>query len=349
VSLIPSPDARAVVRALDALTTQVRRLADTPSSGTCDASTLGIGNRHLGPCVLRDGHDGPVHRGPEGETWATLIAEAQTTPDDVSTTTADDGEATCPTPLTHNWGCGCPTDQAPAALAPVLPCNWARTRTEHAPHDWEPQPGMDPVHCDGWSAEAPAADEDQERTARRDNIGILLSRAGRGVLTGSEAEVLRQWVETEMRDADTARAVARSNLQHFRTIAAELEQYGKTAKEQRQRAEIAETELRTLRDGIRELGGDPTQIQNLWAQLTLTSRQRGEEMARADRAQAELEQAQTRVEELEDELRRWHAAVERVREVTDRWTRNGTADLQRYAGIVLAALDGTEQPTTEQP
>jgi len=27
----------------------------------------------------------------------------------------DAAERACPTPLTHNWGCGCPTDQAPAA------------------------------------------------------------------------------------------------------------------------------------------------------------------------------------------------------------------------------------------
>ncbi|MFE1264425.1 hypothetical protein ACFW5X_28345 [Streptomyces albogriseolus] len=83
----PSPDARAVVAAVDRLTTQVRRLADTrqtptdDATTTCDASTLGIANRHLGPCVLRDGHDGPVHRGPEGETWATVVAEAHTLAD----------------------------------------------------------------------------------------------------------------------------------------------------------------------------------------------------------------------------------------------------------------------------
>lgn len=41
----------------------------------------------------------------------------------------------------------------------------------------------------------------------------------------------------------------------------------------RLRAEIAETELRTLRAGIRSLGGDPTTIQNLWAQLRMRNRQ----------------------------------------------------------------------------
>ncbi|WP_109030097.1 hypothetical protein [Streptomyces rubrogriseus] len=34
-------------------------------------------------------------------------------------------------------------------LPTSLPCNWARTRQPHPPHDWEPQPGMVPVHCPG--------------------------------------------------------------------------------------------------------------------------------------------------------------------------------------------------------
>ncbi|MEU0370614.1 hypothetical protein ABZ070_10175 [Streptomyces sp. NPDC006283] len=41
----------------------------------------------------------------------------------------------------------------------------------------------------------------------------------------------------------------------------------------RRRVKIAETELRTLRSGILALGGDPTTIQNLWAQISLRNRQ----------------------------------------------------------------------------
>ncbi|WP_086773247.1 hypothetical protein [Streptomyces bobili] len=44
-------------------------------------------------------------------------------------------------------------------------------------------------------------------------------------------------------------------------------------KKLRLRADIAEAELRTLRAGIRSLGGDPTTIQNLWAQISLRNRQ----------------------------------------------------------------------------
>lgn len=47
----------------------------------------------------------------------------------------------------------------------------------------------------------------------------------------------------------------------------------RAAKKQRQRANIAESELRVLRSGLRANGADPTQIQNLWAQIRLRNRQ----------------------------------------------------------------------------
>jgi hypothetical protein len=131
------------------------------------------------------------------------------------------------------------------------------------------------------------------------------------------------------------RSVAAGNKRHVQTMYAELkaaEERSRKAEraadllaDSHRRAEIAETELRTLRDGIRELGGDPTQIQNLWAQLTLTSRQRGEEMARADRAQA---------------------AIVRVRAAVQ-WARRTYPGMAHVHERLAAALDGTEQPTTE--
>lgn len=44
---------------------------------------------------------------------------------------------------------------APAATPRPIPCNWARTRWPHTPHTWEPQPGMDPVPCPGFTTEQP--------------------------------------------------------------------------------------------------------------------------------------------------------------------------------------------------
>lgn len=61
-----------------------------------------------------------------------------------------------------------------------------------------------------------------------------------------------------------------------------------TAQSIYQRAEIAEAELNTLREGLRALGADPTQIQNLRAQLNLRDKQWREERFRADGAEREL-------------------------------------------------------------
>lgn len=86
----PTPDARAVVRALDALSAQVRRIADavttpvvedvravdddevttpTTPADTCGDSIRGAVSGLMGPCVLRAGHAGPVHREALAGTW----------------------------------------------------------------------------------------------------------------------------------------------------------------------------------------------------------------------------------------------------------------------------------------
>jgi hypothetical protein len=82
----PSPDALAVVRAAEALTTQVRRIADALSTSTTDVAvrtdddattpvtTCGVSAvtpfGPLGPCSLR-AHDGPVHKAGETTFWRT--------------------------------------------------------------------------------------------------------------------------------------------------------------------------------------------------------------------------------------------------------------------------------------
>jgi hypothetical protein len=83
--------------------------------------------------------------------------------------------------------------------------------------------------------QAPARDEDAQRTTRRDALRNLLARLERGAMLAEEKALLRQHVETEIREHDTARAVALGNKRHVQTIvpeidrlAAELEQ-AKTA------------------------------------------------------------------------------------------------------------------------
>lgn len=49
------------------------------------------------------------------------------------------------------------------------------------------------------------------------------------------------------------------------------------------RAEIAEAELEALRGGVREWGADPTNLQNMYAQLASRTRQWKDAQARLDR------------------------------------------------------------------
>ena len=153
-----SPDGRAVVEAVDRLTTQVKRLADAQSTPVA---------------VIRDG---------------------VMTPLDAPTTTAVCNE---PGP----WG------DAHACVRP------AGHDGDHEGHDG----------C-GWRDSVPDGDEGALRTARRDSLLVLLSRAGRMRLSMDEAALLRQHVETEMRDADTARAVAAGNKRHVQLLYADLQQ-----------------------------------------------------------------------------------------------------------------------------
>ncbi|TJZ55593.1 hypothetical protein FCH28_09640 [Streptomyces piniterrae] len=116
----------ALTRHLDGLTTQVRRIADAMTTPTDDAPTTDDPARDCPACDAGIPHD-----------------------------------AHCPTPETHNWGCGCPTDQAPPE-----------------PFGYE----------------------------YRDALGILLSRAARGVLTADEGPLLRHQVEHLIRRLDQTAA-----------------------------------------------------------------------------------------------------------------------------------------------
>lgn len=71
-----------------------------------------------------------------------------------------------------------------------------------------------------------AVDEDQTlKWTRRESLLVLLTRLQRGgSLPEDEARTLRHHVETEMREADTARAVAAGNLRHVKALVPELEQ-----------------------------------------------------------------------------------------------------------------------------
>ncbi|MFJ5071661.1 hypothetical protein ACIQC7_35120 [Kitasatospora sp. NPDC088556] len=101
----------------------------------------------------------------------------------------------------------------------------------------------------------------------------------------AEVDQLRKRVEEAEQDAEEA-VTAAAHL--TRLIGKRSEKAERSVKKQRSRAKIAETELHVLRSGLRASGADPTQIQNLWAQIRLRNRQWREEKQRAERAGAAL-------------------------------------------------------------
>lgn len=59
-----------------------------------------------------------------------------------------------------------------------LPCSTATLHQPHPPHDWEPQPGMNPVHCPGYG-QGDTGDELTAEEARSlcDDLSLQLYRA----------------------------------------------------------------------------------------------------------------------------------------------------------------------------
>ncbi|MET8826053.1 hypothetical protein ABZX40_13355 [Streptomyces sp. NPDC004610] len=54
---------------------------------------------------------------------------------------AEDCPACCAADAEPDWPWVCP--------GPAVPCSAAVLRRPHPPHDWQPQPGVTPVHCPG--------------------------------------------------------------------------------------------------------------------------------------------------------------------------------------------------------
>lgn len=97
-----------------------------------------------------------------------------------------------------------------------------------------------------------AAEEEARRANRRDSLYNLLARLQRGGMTAEEKVALRQHVEAEMRDADTARSVAAGNKRHVQLIVPDLE-----------RAQAAIARVRALASRwavLRAYGGAATEL-----------------------------------------------------------------------------------------
>ncbi|MFD4242728.1 hypothetical protein ACFWP3_14165 [Streptomyces sp. NPDC058525] len=138
--------------------------------------------------------------------------------------------------------------------------------------------------------------EPERAQALRDDL--TPPAAGPHVHPAAEVDRLRSRVEEAEQDAEEAVSAA-AHL--TRLIGKRSETAERSAKKQRSRAKKAETELRILRSGLRASGADPTQIQNLWAQIRLRNRQWREEKQRANRAEAALNAVRTELAALNSE------------------------------------------------
>ncbi|MFF5795769.1 hypothetical protein [Streptomyces albogriseolus] len=280
--------------------------ADDAPSTTCDASTLGIANRHLGPCVLRDGHDGPVHRGPEGETWATVVATVGDGP-----TTADDEPVT----VVGQW----------------------HPMSEQLAEEMNEHSSLIQQWAAGAVAKARAEDEEQQRTARRVRLHNLLARADRGHLTPGEVAALRELAAAETRDADTARtrAAQAEDLQHIaHETSNRAEAERARAVERVDRAEATLAEARADYERMREL-------------LRVENKRANDAIARECTAEQAAEEQRERAEQLAAVLREVLGVFSPMKDTHDGPVAyyDGAADIEpkRYERW-RAVLDGAGQP-----
>jgi hypothetical protein len=250
----PTTDTRAVVRAFDALTTQVQRVADA-----------------LFP---------PVPRGyrPVG-----YVPEPTSSPTDDAPTTGDDGRS-----------------RASRFLDAV---------THSGP---------------GYDYPAPAADEDALRTARRDSLFVLLSRAYRGTLIPEESELLRHHVEAEIRESNTARAVAAGNVRHIQQLVPEIDRLAEECEQLRTRAGQAEDLLRIAHETSNQ-----------------SEAERALAVQRAERYESERDAARHRLVFMEENtLPGLHRRAKADRETIGRW-RTRARSAEATIGRVRAATTKT--------
>ncbi|MFH9812527.1 hypothetical protein ACH4NO_18265 [Streptomyces olivaceus] len=116
-----------------------------------------------------------------------------------------------------------------------LPCNHARLRQEHGPHGWEPQPGMNPVHCPG---------HDQPEPAPTPPWSPLEARAFNSVLPALREA--GEWLPLSAR-----RAVARAVLAELQPELGRLDRYRAWLADQVDKAERADR-VTEERGGIRD-------------------------------------------------------------------------------------------------
>lgn len=143
------------------------------------------------------------------------------------------------------------------------------------------QPTADPVPPQtARKRDASPTDAGDTTTARRQLLALLLDRIERGALLPTEVPLLRACVTAEQGEASSNVII---------------------------RAKIAEAELEALRGGVREWGADPTNLQNMYAQLAMRTRQWDGTKAELAAAQATITRVATALNSL-GPLARFHIA-----------------------------------------
>ncbi|MFF3127229.1 hypothetical protein ACFVRD_34110 [Streptomyces sp. NPDC057908] len=114
----------------------------------------------------------------------------------------------------------------------------------------------------------------------------MIDRIPLSDLTADTLDQLYARLNAAEQEAEATAAAAA----HLTTLVGKrAEKAERSAEKQRRRAKSAETELHVLRSGLRANGADPTQIQNLWAQIRLRNGQWREAKQRAEQAEAAIE------------------------------------------------------------
>ncbi|MEU4051305.1 hypothetical protein AB0F09_19160 [Streptomyces olivaceus] len=236
--------------------------------------------------------------------------------------------------------CGAPHHDHPETLCTQPARHYRRDRDPHG----------GPLIIDGRERGSAAWDEPQEQQ--------MTDRIPLDDLTSDQLDALYEQLATAQQEADASVAAA---AQLTTLVGKRSEKAEKAAKAQQQRARIAETELHVLRSGLRANGADPTQIQNLWAQIRMRNRQWREEKQRAEAAEHQIriltafdegrahgaqrvmderDQAQQRAAQAEAALVRVHHLAALIHAGAP-WTANHT----ELAARIRAAITG---PTTTE-
>ncbi len=341
-----SPDARAVVRAFDGLTTQVRRIADalstpvvedaeasdddaTTPATTCSA--LYAGTDPMRWCIRAAHHTGKDHVDETGYHWSDTVAVYPIADGVVKRWAPGPVTSDFTSPLTGiEVRVPCPYCPPPAMIPRTLITD--HIAREHGPGLVYP-PNL-------------ATSEDTRRIARRrDSVLNLLDRLDRnGTLTDEERALLRRSVQDEGIERDNLASSFLELTRHMRQVSAGRATWKAKAEEierdRDQQAAVLSEVLRRFAPALVQgkyafyQAEQPVPIEEFerWRSVVHHDVERPW-WQQLDEARAELEQAQ--------------AAVERVREVKA-WLRRSFPALTHVRGRLSDALDGTEQPTTEE-